>query len=210
MLIMCVIPIITFAQRDNYVYLFDDFLSGQAVTKQNSVSRSKFNYDISTGKVHFLENGEVMILSDPDGIASVTIGEHHFINIGNGRFYEKINLEKINLFIDWKGAQVSQGSNTGYGKSQTTSSVYTDKYYSKTDVRSNDLSITIDYMTLLNNNYYLKFENKYKRFNSLKSLAKLFNGHEKEIMEGLKNENLNFKEVPDVVKAVKYCSQFLQ
>lgn len=194
------------AQSQKSPFLFNEFKKGKAVYKNGTVAGSLFNYDLTTGKILFMDNGETMELMNLPTFTHVEIDGRTFLYIKGNDFYEKISLEGINLYVNWNGDIISSGKSVGYGKSQTTSVTQVDQF--NREGGNYKIDVDEDFVLLLKNNYYLNIDNKYKRFSNLNSLAKLFKGHEDEIIDGLKNEKLDFKNFEDVKKAVQFCSKY--
>ena len=194
-------------QTMDFVYLFDDFLKGSAVQKTGAISSGLFNYELASGKIHFMDHDTALELAYPESMLYIKIGDRIFEHVKGNLFYEKVNTGSIYLYIYHQGQIISKGKSTGYGSRTQTSSVE-----SINMIPSGGTIVRINVDELFEvkkkDSYFLKVNGKFKRFTSFNSLAKLFKGHEKEIENGLKNENLSFNNLDDITKAVSYCSQF--
>jgi len=62
----------------------------------------------------------------------------------------------------------------------------------------------LQFLLVADSVYYLQSGSKYKRFNSAKTLGKLFKGHESEIQTFADKESINFRKMEDVARIVEY------
>lgn len=213
---LCVIlfPLFLVAQEElDQRYLFDKFEKGRVVYKKGGVSGALFNYNILTGKLVFLgDDATIMELANPSLISTVDIGGRIFEQVKGSDFYEKIKLssEDLPLYIKWHSSLVTKGKTGAYGiKSVNTSSVEKASLNQDNDSRIFELKVDKDIVMNPKNTFFLKIDNKFKKFSSVDSLAKLFK-NENEIKEYLKSQKLDFKNIDDVKKAVEFCSQFMK
>lgn len=214
-LCILIFPIFLTAQEElDQRYLFDKFEKSRVVYKKGGVSGAFFNYNILTGKLVFLsDDATIMELANPSLISTVDIGGRIFEQVKGSDFYEKIKLssDDLPLYIKWHSSLVTKGKTGAYGvKSVNTSSVEKASLNQDNDGRIFELKVDKDIVMNPKNTFFLKIDNKFQKFSSPDSLAKLFKGHENQIKEYLKIQNLDFKNVEDVKKAVEYCSQFLK
>lgn len=199
-----------YSQKDlGYVYLFENFQEGSAVYRTGSKSKSLFNYELISGKIHFKENNTILEIAYPAIIKYITIGDQTFEYINENEFYEKIDLGDIDLYIKHKAALISKGKNAGYGGRSQTTAIDNINQISSTGGFIYKLNVDEDFNIKDENKYFLKINGKFKRFNSVNSLAKLFKNDENKIKTDLSKENLNFNKLDDIKKAVKYCEQFI-
>ncbi len=204
------IPLYLIAQENsNDRYLFEKFENGRAFFKNGSASHSIFNYDLVDQKILFKDNNEILELADPSSIIYINIDGRTFEHIKNETFYEKISYDKTDLYINWKSTKISEGKNAGYGGKSQTSSVANITRVNR-EGGTHKLKSGEEFNLQSNNTFYLKIDHKLKRFDSLNSFAKLFKRYEEQIKAGLKNENLDFRNIEDVKKAVQYCQQYVK
>lgn len=204
-LVISLILSVSISAQENKKYLFDDFETGKVVYKGSGFSSGRFNYNIISEKLEFIsDDGSVLVLANPNVVSYAEINGRILESVGNGIFYEKVVAGDGFLYIQWKSKVTSKGKKGGYGMASPTASI--DNYKSvQAEGRILNLTVDEDYTTTPNNTYYLKIKNKFKRFNSFGSLAKLFKDKEEAITTYVKTDNLDFKNPDDIKKAVAYC-----
>lgn len=191
------------------IFLFDEFVPGTVVYKNGTESHSLLNYDKVDEKMYFLlqePDSVIMEFAMTSSISYITIGDRTFVHIKEGQFYEKITVTDGFFFVRWKSTIVSEGKAGGYGTTSGTGAIdNASKAFGHST--SQKLASTEKLKTNPHNSYYLSVEGKFKRFESFNTLAKLFKKQKKEINDFSKTENLNFKKLDDVKKAVDYYYQ---
>jgi len=212
LLLLIILPILGFAQTKEKKngFLFENFTQGTMVYKEGATSKSKFNYHVGLEKMLFLNNeNKILQLANPSIVNHIKIGDRIFEHIKDGIFYEKISVNNLLLYIRWHSKMTSKGREGAYGtKSHTSSTGYLDRITDKGETFELNSNEEFEMESL--NFFFLKINNKFQRFSSVDSLAKLFKNHKEEISKYLKEQNYNFKDIEDVKKAVQYCSQFIE
>lgn len=210
LLLFSAISISSFSQKkENSTYLFNNFQPGTVIFKSGITSKSTFNYELVKGKIHFKNNNEILELANPQLVKQINIGDHIFEYVKGDEFYEKISFENIDLYIKHKGTVISQGKNSGYGGRSQTASIDGINRINTATGKTVELKVDVDFSIKKRSTYYLKIDGKFKSFNSVNSLAKLFDDNQEQIKETLNNEKINFENTDDVIKAVKLCEQYL-
>ncbi|WP_029906067.1 hypothetical protein [Prevotella sp. 10(H)] len=203
-----VLPVVLSAQISaTKAYLFDEFTKGKVVYKAGASSEALFNYNSVNEKILFLSDTTVMELVKPDIVAYVSIGDRIFEHIKGNTFYEKVKAGDTDLYIQWRSTVVSKGKQGAYGGTQNTSGVQHISHLT-TDLQTHKIKIKEDFEVKPQNAYYINIKNKFKRFGSVNALASLFKGHEEQIKQYAKDENINFDDPQNVAKIVAYCGQF--
>ena len=206
-ILLCILPIFAMAQdKENEAYLFNKFEKGVALYKGGNQIQSFFNYDLISGKIVFKDGNTVMELANPELFDQISVGDRVFKYIKGETFYEKVDINNLDLYIEWKSQLISQGKNVGYGSSQ--SSAVNDVSHLSQNGSTYNLNSSEKFNLIPKNSYYVQLKGKYKRFNSAKSLAKLFKNHEDEILKYIDSEKIKFDSEEDIKKAVVFCSQF--
>ncbi len=205
--IMCLFCAGIFAQDEGYRgYLFDNFEKGKVIYTKGGISKGDFNYDTLIERMLFITaDSTVYELAEPSIINRVEIGDRIFEHVKNGLFYEQIVVGNMNLYVRRFSNLLSEGKPGAYGTKSNTVAVELigqhasgGKFYK--------LRVDEDFKVKYNNSYFLKLKNKFQRFSSFDALVKLFKGHEAEIKDYVKVENLNFNNIEDIKKAVLFCS----
>jgi len=193
------------AQSEEYKgFLLDKFQKGKVIYKKNSqATESNFNYELIMEKMLFMmPDSTILELARPDIVSNVIIGSRVFEHVNNGIFYERVNVGDGSLYIRWKSRVISEKEGP-YGSKRGTARI--DNVTQTTSMGSvYGLKTAEDIRVEASNIYYIKDKNKFKRFDSFDSLAKQFKKNEAEIKSYVKENNLSFKNVDDVKKAVEY------
>lgn len=212
LLILLSISFALYAQKKtNSAYLYDDFREGTVKFKLGNTSPGIFNYELVSEKIHFKDNNNTILeLAYPEEVEYIKIGDDTFIHIKDHIFYQKIDLENIDLYVKYSGTILSKGKYSGYGSYSQTASIDNITRIdgapgNNTRLDSNEI-YEVDKKTF----FYIKIKGKFKHIHSAGSLAKLFKGHEKEIKEAIKDENTDFRKIEDVKEAVRFCGEFLE
>lgn len=207
---VCVIFVDLSAQDElGEVFLFKKFMPGKVVYKTGIEKEAFLNYNKIDEKMYFIlydSDSTILELTKTSFIAKINIGDHTFEHVKEGQFYEKIKIDNGFLYIRWKSSIVSNGKAAGYGIKSSAGAVdEAAKTFGHSSMRMLQSSET--FKTNSHNSYYIKIQDKLKRFNSFKSLAQSFKKYINIIEEYVESENLNFKDINDVKMAVAYCFQ---
>jgi hypothetical protein len=212
--------------------LFPQFEKGIVTYKTGVSASALFNYDMIGQQMLFLKSDStVLTLAHPLDVLVVTIGERRFLPISaEGIFYEEIQAGKGFFYVKWKTIRLSEGKAVGYGgysqiastttytnlpsnisgsaatntNTQGTGSATTNTYSHNIKGTSGTLHQDEKFGLKMENDYYLKSNNSYKKFFSAISLGKLFKGHEAEINEFAKEQSIDFSKINDVTRIVEY------
>ena len=186
--------------------LFPQFEKGTVFSKKGGQTSASLNYDMIRQQMLFLtSDGTEMTFADPLDIIVVKIGERRFLPASpRGVFYEEIQVGEGSFFVQRIAFYLSEGKAAAYGGySQTQSSTSYGSIQSKEGyvekLKSGD-----KFKMVTNSVYYLQSGSKYKKFNSAKTLGKLFKGHESEIETFADRESVNFRKPEDVARIVEY------
>lgn len=191
--------------------LFERFESGIVAYKNGACYSTLFNYDMLNQQMLFREpDGNVLVIGNSRDVLILTVGERRFFPITSaGAFYEEISAGKGTFFVKRKVTKVSEGKAAPFGGySQTQSATSVGNWQSSgTNV---NLTANEKFKLKIEDTYYLKIGNSYKRFSSAKSLGKLFKGHELEIKEFADNQSINFSKEDDIARIVEYGYSLIQ
>jgi len=186
-------------------FLLEKFERGRVIYKSGGqVTDGNFNYDTVTEKMLFmLSDSTIFELARPDIVSEVNILDRTFEHIKNGLFYEKVSIDGNNLYIRWKSRAISEGKDAGYGTKSSTGAIDNVSQISVGGMMYH-MRDTEEYKMISNNTFYIKVNNKFKRFDSFNSLAKLFKENQEAIKVFVKEQNLNFNNVDNIKEAVRY------
>ncbi|GHT03956.1 hypothetical protein FACS189440_22150 [Bacteroidia bacterium] len=208
--------------------LFPQYEDGVAVLKDGTKAPGHYNYSTTRKQIQYLDTeGVVMTFENPKDISVVTIAGRVFENTKNNGFLERVPVGAGFYYVEWDSKWISRGKNTGYGHfSQTASTnsykvsdsgpdasaVVTGANYISNAASSGTFSVSnpqgaVDGLRVTYDDgmkaipahsYFLKVDDKFKRFDSASSLAKALGCCKKELDAFVKRENINFKNPEDV------------
>ena len=194
--------------QEEYVdrLLFPQFEEGIVFFKNGARTRGRFNYSMLQQKMMFMDEGDNMkMFGKMPPIGAVYIGERIFFPISSkGVYYEQLYTENGTFFVQHKAEILRRGRAAPFGGySQTSSvtsvgSIYTSIGY---------VDLEIDTKTDFKNSclYYIKSGERYKQFNSARSLGKLFKGQTSKIEAFAKANATDFSNTEDVFKIVEFA-----
>jgi len=189
-------------QKEN---LFSDYTEGKVLMKNKSVIKVSLNYDCINREMNYLENNERMILQGLNTVDTIYIADRKFIPHEN-IFLELIPTSQGSLYVDWKTRVLNAGKKGAMG--MVTQSGTVDKLDVKrmqnegVDPTGNTL-----YKFVPENTYYIRIDNKLKKFNSLKSFCKLLPKAKEDAVKSFSsNEKIDFQSSTDVVKLINFIS----
>ena len=199
-----------FAQEDLDLgngMLFPQFESGTVVLKNRMQSSVLINYNLLQQEMLFQDTDSVIqTFADALDVLVVIVGKRRFFPISSGgMFYEEIQAGKGSFFIQHKANMLSEGKASAYGGYSQTSSITSYSSLSSSSTGTvYKLNIDEKFRIKKDNFYYLQIGKSYKRFNSAKSLGKLFKGKGLQIEEFAKEQSVNFNNIDDITRIVEY------
>jgi len=189
-------------------FLFPDCMPGFVLLKDGSRVSASLNYSCTTQHILFKDQNEALLeFEDLTKIIMVEIHGRIFVNIGMGVFYEQVSAGDGFYYIQWISKVISVQKGVAYGGYSSLSSVT-----SVSSMANNGSYTTLNLReknaTKLDCYYFLKVRNKYKKITSANAVAKLYKGHEAEILKFAEDQKLDFKKASDIAKITEYCQQF--
>jgi hypothetical protein len=197
-----------FAQADRNVkqlsqYLFPDFAEGSVLQKSGTVTKAMLNYNTLTQEMIFKQGDQNLALDDPHSVDTVYLSNKKFIPV-NDVFYEVAVNAPVGLYIQHQSDIISSGTETGFGKTQ--SSAATGLTDLKSSGKAYSLSLTNEYSIKNKTVYLLKKNGNFIVVNNLKDVKKVFAGKENLIDDYAKKSKTGFKKEDDVIKLVEFCN----
>lgn len=199
---------ITFAQENlNNGLLFGIFTQGTVVYKDMSQISALLNYNSVEEEMLFrTADDDILALDKPSSVSAIVIGNRRFEYAKGDAFFEEVPAGKDTYYyIQWKSKLISQGKGSAYGGRSGTAAITNIGNLQGRGAEYARFNLDEKFETKTEKFYYLKINNKFKAFNSAKSLGKLFKGHEAEIEGFAKQNNISFNNNPDIAKIVEYC-----
>ncbi len=200
-----------FAQQFKRIFLFDDFVEAKIQFKNRVVSTSRLNYDASNKTMLFYQGEEMMELTSPWQIDTVSFGERKFVPASKG-FHEVVQLKNGTAHIDWLLKEVNIGSKGALG-AVTQSNVHS---LQMTDLGLNAASMYTPYKwqergsqevyrKKSDNTYYFQKNGKLNKVKTVKHLQKLFPLHKEAIHHFVKENGIDMRIPADALCLIDYC-----
>lgn len=185
-------------------YLMPEFTVSIAKMKQGLPLREKFNYDCVSQRMVFLDQDEIMALSNVEMLDTLFLGQHKMIPYLS-RFLDVVYSGlSFSLLVDYKYKKVNEGKIIqGWGlKTQgTIHSIDMRSIGQNPDAEHLRNIEAWKYMSM--NSYFLSFQSKKKRFSDLKSLIKVLPEKKEKIDAFVSKHKVDFENVTDVIELVK-------
>jgi hypothetical protein len=110
------------------------------------------------------------------------------------------------LYVRWKSHIVSQGKAAGYGTYSSTASVgNVGRIGNNTSGGVKQLRSDEQFLETREQIWFLKNGKKYEKFDSTKTLGKLFKNHQEEIDNFAKTNQTDFSKLEDVKAILEYA-----
>lgn len=201
--LLCSVIIAQVTARPLTQYLFADFTEGSVLQRSGTVTKTTLNYNTLTQEMIFKQGEEFLALDRLQEIDTVFLNNRKFIP-GNNMFYEVATQTPVALMIQHTSDIISQGSETGYGKSQTTA--VTNITDLKRGGRAYALSLPDEYSFKNKTAYFLKKDGNYIAINNIKDVKKVFAGKEVAIDDFAKKNDVSFKKPETVAALIVFCN----
>ena len=192
--------------QSSTIFIFKDFSTAKAYFKNRSVITASMNYDGGKDRMCFMQNDEIMELTNAHEIDSIVWdGSRKFVTSGNS-FLDEVELQNGTAYIHWRLRDVNVGSRGALGAT-TQAKVETINIKSMMGVYSIDDSINhVEIFERKNDNdYYLTINGKLQKFKNLKQLTKLLPEFKAQIETFSKEEKIDTKNTQDVLRLINYC-----
>jgi len=172
--------------------------------KNKAIVRAPLNYDWVKQEMNYYNNDERMVLQGLETIDTVYIVDRKFIPHGKA-FLELWPVQDDILYIEWKARVVNKGKKGAMG---VTSHAVTSREMDVSNMRGQGVERKDIYVhdSVSDNSYYIRVDNKLKKFNSEKTFLKLF---PEETVANLKSyireQKIDMKKMSDVIKVVDFA-----
>ena len=188
-------------------FLFPKFVEGTLKMKEGTVMNQTLNFNILSGKLVYIKNGEILGLSNSSVVDTVYTGQRKFVPVEK-QFYELLVSAPFVLFIQYSGSATIPPRRDSYGAISEAASVSTYK-----SMKVGDQFYTIDDQEIVIkkvNIYWLRINGNYQDFRDANQLIKIYPDFKIEIKDFIKKNKIKFSESTDVVKLIYYCNTFLK
>jgi hypothetical protein len=199
------------AQTDSLVnlpnLLIPRFTKSVVKLKSGEIKTAFLNYNTVEQEMVFMQQKLFLVLDDPKQVDSVFMANRIFVPMEKG-FYEVLLKEPITLFQQHKSYVESEGVPTAYGaKSQTTSPNYVRQIYGANGPI--DLKIPKGYKVVDDSQYWVRYKDQMRSFDTKRLFLKIFPEKEKELSDYIDKYKVDFKKPENVKRLVEYCNKLI-
>lgn len=201
------------AQDENLSqYLFPEFEEAQVIYRNGRAYNVKVNYNLVGNRFLFIDTYDNDILkefADVENVGVIKVGERLFMITNKGIVQESLQTTKPRILVEYKGKVKDLGQKAAYGgRSQTSAieSITTFNHSGMTYRLDNDPRYVI---SGVNKRYYVEKDKKMKSFTTVKQFTKIFSSHKAEIEKYIKDNNIDFDSVEDVIILCNYADSLM-
>ena len=200
------IGVLNASAQEKPLFIFEKFINAKIHFKNRSVTVASMNYDAVNDKMFFMQNEDLMELTNYAMIDSIVwAGKRTFISNGNG-FLEQIKMDNGSAFIRWHIKNVNVGSRGAFGTvtqgKVESISIRSMGVFSATDATSNSADV---YQQKNANEYYITLNGKLEKITTVKHLYKLFPKHKEKIKTYIREQDIKMNEPILVLELLNYC-----
>lgn len=199
----------------NWPYLYPDFMEGELMRTRGKSTTAQYNIHLGQSVLHYVENGKIKEVPAV-GVLNLTVGDDLFLNVGGKMMKVMAEVQSAYIVEEVVGNYSAVVSNTGaYGAS--VSSHDKTYFHERSNGSYNGYLVTDDYADLLAiksqsdklpviRNVYFVLGLQQIPANK-KGVLALDGIDKKAFSQFLKSNDINWKEVDDLVKVVEYITQ---
>lgn len=195
----------------NYVLLLNEPKNGSVIFKDNTIGKSKLNFNLLTDDLLFVDSTKTYrSVNNQTNIKYVSIGKDLFYNTQKGFIQVIANINNVKLAIARKFKPVNISSKGAYGLSNNTASTTQLSRIANSDnnnfsMLSIEQKVNLGYHEL----FYLIDNDKFFLINSVKPFVKVFKVNKKEVENFSKINNIDFNKREDILKLMNFCTSYL-
>ena len=200
------IGVLNASAQEKPLFIFEKFINAKIHFKNRSVTVASMNYDAVNDKMFFMQNEDLMELTNYAMIDSIVwAGKRTFISNGNG-FLEQIKMDNGSAFIRWHIKNVNVGSRGAFGTvtqgKVESISIRSMGVFSASDAESNSADV---FQQKNNNEYFIPINGKLEKITTVKHLYKLFPKHKEKIKTYIREQDIKMNEPILVLELLNYC-----
>ena len=199
------------AQNPGDSRLFMQFQRGTIKYRNNTQQEAILNYNTIEQEFLFLSNDNtIMAIGEPQNVDMIIIGHRSFVPAQKDMFYEMLKAGDTNFFVQWKSKFISQGKRSAYGGYSGASAISNVTLSQGGSVGTGSVGLhgrlISDEKFKANTDciYYVIVGDRYRSFNSLKGLVKIFKQYKYQIKEFSGQHSIDFDNPDDVSKLLGY------
>ena len=188
-------------------YLFPEFTKGDVYSLGLPTGSGMLNYNMLLGEMQFLENGQVMALSNLKDVVLVNIGNRKFYRFNDKEFAEEVfSAGAVKLRVRRKGNTAPHSKKGAYGTESSTSSITS---YTSITSGGNQYNLDVEEKLLISLNYFYYLvgtNDKYTLIKNVKTFTKQFPAYSAQIETFVKENHTRFNNEDDLKALLAYCS----
>jgi len=197
------------SEEINNRLIFPEYQKGKVFFKNHTVVGSLMNYDTVAKEMLFMQNEKVLSLGLIQTIDSVVISGRVFVNYEENEFFEKISIEKGDLYIQFKSTLLSDGKQAGFGGYSQVSNVKSLGRLSTLDggetTGVNDLSANEKLRAKTHFSFWIKKNKQFVEVNSQNKILNAFSKNKINLKSYFSEHKINFESLNDVKALLNYC-----
>lgn len=188
-------------------YQFEEFMPGKVYFRNGRVANSRLNYNFFYGEIEFIDpKKDTLLLNDKDYMDSIAVGSDIFYYLPKqGHVREIKNYGKIKLAEKQTLAVLDNERESAFNHYSATSAISNYKTFSNQN-GSQWMKPTDKVVFKRKSENFFIDRNQRFYVPSKASLLKLFRDNDKQIIEYIKVENIDFSKQSDLIKLLDFCS----
>lgn len=195
----------------NAQYLYNQFQKGVIESNKGSQLNAILNYNVVNETVHFVKNGQILSISEPETIKNVRIGSKVFVPVKD-KFYELIEDGTISLLLRREPNLSELNKTTGaYGMDVVTGTAqrmetYTEGSTSGSYIHRINNHQDTDKEIPVEKKFYFNYKGEFAvaRFGQIKSF---FNIPRKELKSYIKEQKIDLDDISDLKRLTDYLEK---
>ncbi len=182
--------------------LLDEYYEGIVLMKNKAKTSAKLNYDTANKKMMYMQDGNEMILLNNDQVDTVFISDRKFIPL-HTVYLEVIQVNNESIFIDWFIKNKYRGNRGAYGQiTQNKVETINTTHWTNSEYKIQNAEV-FDRENA--NVYWFYINDQPVKCRNEKDLLKLFPNKNNEIKAFIKEQKINFKQVPNALQLIYFC-----
>jgi len=190
------------AISDSGIFRFTSFTLGMVVKNDSTSSSAKFNFNLVTGEMLFINNnGDTIIITNSNEINYIIIG-NVFFYYRNGYKEVVADQDSFKLALDYN-FKIGYETVGAYGQPVGAERVYTVPYVT---IYLEPLSVAQNAIVTKTTTYYILNRNELPQIATKENFLKIFNSKEIAINEYIKAKHIKFNKLKDLESLFNFCA----
>lgn len=187
-------------------YLYPNFTEGKGYFKNGRVIPCRFNFNLLTGEIEFIQTNDTLLISKKEEINSIVVAQDTFYY--HDAYLQMIRSGLLSVYI--KRSIVIQNVLKQGAMGTINRSAASDSYnFVITGQRSVDLKQTEDLVLQRKDEYYYSTSGSDFFLFNKKNIIKIMQGREERIKNYLKSNKVDFEAKEDILRLADFVSNLL-